>query len=166
MSRPKKTEKARVAVVQSTWRAFAKSFEKILGDLSSAAQRLSGARPSGAGRPGRPAGTGRRGRGRGAGAMAAQVLRDWGRPARAGELLPEIRRRGVRVGGANPLATLASTLLKYPGVKRVARGLFMAADEREAAPRRGRRGAAKSRREKSADRRAALPEKGAAPFEG
>jgi hypothetical protein len=86
------------------------------------------------------AGGRRRGRGPGAGAMALEVLREWGKPARAGELLPELERRGVHVGGANPLATLASTLLKYRGVKRVSRGLFAPADARGPGWRPGRSG--------------------------
>ncbi len=85
----------------------------------------------------------RRGRRAGAGARAAEILREWGRPARAGELLPEIQRRGVPVGGRNPLATLASTLLKYPGVKRVSRGLFAAADTNGGESRRGRKAGAR-----------------------
>lgn len=79
--------------------------------------------------PGRPPGRGKRSRkGEGVGAMSAKVLREWRRPARVNELLPELSRRGVTVGGKRPQATLNSTLLKFPGVKRVARGLFAHAD--------------------------------------
>jgi hypothetical protein len=88
-----------------------------------------GARLAGS-RRGAPAAAtnGRRTRGRrgrpGTGAVAAEILRQRGKPMRAGEILPELEKRGVHVGGASPLATLASTLHKYPGVRRVARGLF------------------------------------------
>jgi hypothetical protein len=91
--------------------------------------------------PGRPPSvTGGRGRrGQGAGSAAAEVLREWGRAARGGELLPELERRGVHVGGKNPLATLASTLLKYSGVAKAGRGLFIAGNGNgAAAPKRTR----------------------------
>jgi hypothetical protein len=66
-------------------------------------------------------------KGMGAGAACVAILTQWDRPARVNELLDELRKRHVRVGGKRPYATLAATLLKHKGVKRAARGLFEAA---------------------------------------
>ncbi len=81
--------------------------------------------------PGRPPGSGRKRLRQGVAAACVEILRDWGRPGRVGELLPELAKRGIRVGGKKPMATLASTLLKYPGVKKAGRGLFVPATKGE-----------------------------------
>jgi len=80
--------------------------------------------PRGPGRPPSVGGRARAPRGQGVGAVTAQILAEWKRPARVNDLLPELEKRGARVGGKRPSATLNSTLLKFSGVKRVARGLF------------------------------------------
>lgn len=92
-----------------TTRAIIEQMRAALGAVSPAPARASRARP-----------------GRGAGATCAVILREWGRPARVGELLPALRRRGVIVGGAHPPRTLSATLLRYSGVRRVSRGLWEA----------------------------------------
>jgi hypothetical protein len=131
------------------------SVDRMLRSLRAAARRF----VAGGGRGARVLGRtpGRRGRGPGAGAMAAQILREWGRPARAGELLPEIVRRGISVGGQKPLATLASTLLKYPGVKRVGRGLFVASDAPEAPAKKAAGGKRGGKRARGAATKASKP---------
>lgn len=63
--------------------------------------------------------------GKGAAAVTVEILKEWGRPARVGDIMPELAKRGVHVGGKRPAQTLASTLLKYPGLRRVSRGLFV-----------------------------------------
>jgi hypothetical protein len=112
--------------------AMRAAVEALRGELREAGRAARGATAGARRGPGRPAGGKRpararapRPRGEGAGSAAAEILREWGRPARVGELLPELERRGVRVGGKNPRATLNSTLLKYEGVKKAGRGLFV-----------------------------------------
>src|SRR5437879_4946244 len=44
-------------------------------------------------------------RGQGTGSVAVAILREWGRPARVGEILVELEKRAVKVGGKSPYNT-------------------------------------------------------------
>jgi hypothetical protein len=142
-------------------RKLLKKLRRVAGvDIEAA---FSVAAPAGPRRgPGRP-------RGRGAAAAALAILREKGRPMRAGELLPLIEKRGVAVGGKNPKATLASTLLKHDEIGKAGRGLFVP-KENEAkgaaapAPKPAKRGRPKKKatRKKVARKKTAKKKKSAA----
>jgi hypothetical protein len=87
---------------------------------------------------------------------------------RAGELLPEVLSRGGRVGGRNPKATLASTLIKHPDISRAGRGLFVPADaadnesnttKKERKKKGRKRGPAKKKTKKNAGSKGAAKKK-------
>src|SRR6185295_1080050 len=73
-------------------------------------------------------------RGQGTGSVVVAILREWGRPAKVAELLPELERRGVKVGGKSPYNTLAATLAQHRGVKRAGVGLYEVAEKAAPGP--------------------------------
>jgi hypothetical protein len=115
----------------AAWAARSESMRTTVATMRDLLRQASQGKPAANGRrgPGRPptAGGRRARRGQGVGSAAVEILSSWGRAARVNELLAELDKRGVKVGGKRPYATLAATLLKHKGVKRAGRGLFAAA---------------------------------------
>ncbi len=77
------------------------------------------------------------------GQAALDVLADNKEPMRINDILAALAKRGVEVGGQRPYATLAATIVKQPGIKSVARGLYTVASSKEAEERRAAFAAAK-----------------------
>lgn len=136
MARPGSVDRVLAALDEKArfWEARARSMRALLARMRRelrAAER--GPRAGGRGEKAAP--NRRRG---GVGAAAARLLEEWGRAARVAEILPELVKRGVKIGGRRPGQTLASTLIRYPGVRRVGRGTYAAQPSKKPRAPRGR----------------------------
>jgi hypothetical protein len=161
---------SRLEMEAEFWEAKAARMRDAVAAMREQLRDASRTMTRGAGSATAPIGRARRRapRGQGAAAIALQVLREINKPMRAGELLPEVLSRGGRVGGRNPKATLASTLIKHPDISRAGRGLFVPADAadnesnttKKARKKKGRkRGPAKKKTKKNAGSKGAAKKK-------